>query len=266
MTSKKTYTKEDFLKYYDSWREVYKDKRLKGSDWPILLTLKDTGFDEIFMTQQHIGERVEVTRQTANRSLVNLEKCGYIIGNHPPRGTKKAVTFRLAPNLVPPAKYIFFMSANEDMNMYQSEDMKTKKAEPVMSQVTDTIVSIKGNNIKGYPKLALGEASKLTSNTKQHMGTGQVMTPKSKLPQTTPYYSVSYEPLLELAKKNEHYHPAYDIGERVNYDSIEKSWINECLKKMTPDELTTKIDDSEREWSFMTIANYEEKLSKNFKC
>ena len=141
----KTYTKEDILKYYDSWREVYKDKRLKGSDWPILLTLKDTGFDNIFMTQKHIGERIEVTRQTANRSLINLEKCGYIIGNHPPRGTKKPVTFRLASNLVPPTKYIVFMSASEDMNMSQSEDMKKKGSEPVMSQVTDTIGIIKGN-------------------------------------------------------------------------------------------------------------------------
>lgn len=143
-------TKEQVKAYFDAWREVGKDKRLRGADWPILLVFRDSGWDEVFLTQEHIGERVDVNRQTANRSLKNLVKCGHVvIANKPRPGTKKPVTYRLTSKLTPPTKYIVFMSQVEDMNMSQSEDMKKKKIVPVMSQVTDTN-GINGNKVNGF--------------------------------------------------------------------------------------------------------------------
>lgn len=160
-------TPEQAKKYFESWRNVYRDKKIRGIDLSLLLIIKDTGYDSIFMTQSKLGELVGISRQATCRSLKNLEFQKYIVGNHPPKGTKKPVTYKLSSELVPPAKYIFFMNQSGDMNMNQSGDMKKNKSESVMNQRGDTN-GYNGNKVKRIKKtLTLKKLSKTQEGNKK---------------------------------------------------------------------------------------------------
>ena len=100
----KEITKEQAKSYFDAWREVYKDKRLRGADLPVLLFIRDTNWDIFYIAQKKFALSIGYSKKTVNESLKNLVGCGHLILTYSKPGSRKPNRYQLNKNLVSPVK------------------------------------------------------------------------------------------------------------------------------------------------------------------
>lgn len=130
----KTITKEQAKAYFDSWREVYKNKNLKGLDLPVLMLIKDTNFEDFYVSQGKLSQDICCERKAVNEALKSLIACGYLIRtDNFKQGSHKPHHYKLNSNLVSPSKDTFSHESEGLHDMSPNGHMKKNKVEPVMS-------------------------------------------------------------------------------------------------------------------------------------
>lgn len=258
MASKKVYTKEDIKNYWEAMRKaMFSPDLVRTAGSSILWFFSTNGYTKFFFTQESLGKIIGMERKSVNRAILALEKAGYLIITRPPHGSHKPLQIELIKELQAPTKYIFGLHDTDSSwtnLVHDMDDFGTggeKENMPVMDDF-GTHNGVNGNNTKGSNSQAeLGRNSKLTLTTTQLMGKESKA---NRADQLTPYLSLDYKPLLDFAKRNPNYIPDYDTRGR-NYDQIEKAWINECLKKMSLEELKVIIETKDIKFCFARIAN-----------
>lgn len=127
-------SKEQARNYFEAWREVYKDKRLRGFDLPVLLLIRDTNFSDFYFSQGQFAKSTGFSRKAINESLQSLVECGYLSRtDNFKQGSHKPHHFKLKSELVSPSKDNFSHVTDGLHVMLPKGYMKKKDSEPVMS-------------------------------------------------------------------------------------------------------------------------------------
>jgi len=228
---KKKITSEQVKEYFDAWREVYKDKRLRGADWPILLIIRDKNYQNGFwMSQGNLAKESGYSRQYTNEALNNLVACGHleIVGDKPKPGSHKTIKYILKKKLQAPTKYIFFMSATPDMNLSATPDMRKNKIVPVMSATPDTNDK-NGNKIERIKKTP---SPKISSKTQSgHKDSPMRPSIPGSLPTTAAQpYSTLTEATTAFHKSYPHYR--LSKGQTKKLEQYTYAWTLDVLEQI----------------------------------
>ena len=155
--------KEATKKYFENWRTVYKDRRLKGLDLPILMLIKDTNFKDFYVAQGKFAESIGCGRKAVNESLNTLVVCKYLERtDNNKQGSHKPHHFRLNGDLISNSPDLFPHESDGLHDMSPNGYMRKNKVVPVMSPMGYT------NDINDKDITLSVSEKKSSSNTQEY--------------------------------------------------------------------------------------------------